>query len=355
MDQQKPPFCEGLVSIVTPVYNGEGHLPGMLDSVLAQSWPQIEMILVDDGSTDGTLEVAEGCRGRFEARGYGFRVVKGPHKNASAAISRGLPYVAGEFLIWPDSDDVLAPESVEKRVRFLRERPEYQCVRSLSWYFDGETGARTERADERRGDLSREELFWDVLEGRTFVCCGCYMLRSEPFFAIYPNRRIPEYDVGQNFQMLLPFLYRHRCPTLREELYGVAVRAGSHSRTPLTQAQEEKKYADYERLVDEIAGLCGMDSREELDRVTRWKAGRRYHISLKYRRWGEAFRAFGQFRRCGGGMTSKELKELAWVVFHDAWGWRKLYPFYRRLSTWSSSAKSWLASRRRDIGEDEID
>lgn len=59
MDQQKPPFCEGLVSIVTPVYNGEGHLPGMLDSVLAQSWPQIEMILVDDGSTDGTLEVAD--------------------------------------------------------------------------------------------------------------------------------------------------------------------------------------------------------------------------------------------------------------------------------------------------------
>lgn len=323
-------FAAGLVSVVTPVYNGERYLARLLDSVLAQTWGQVEMILVDDGSQDATLEIAEAYRERFRARGFDYRVVTGPHQNASAAINLGLPWVRGEFLIWPDSDDVLAPESVEKRVRFLRERPGYQCVRSLSWYFDGETGARTEQADERRGDLSREELFWDVLEARTFVCCGCYMLRSEPFFAIYPGRRIPEYDVGQNFQMLLPFLYRHRCPTLREELYGVAVRPGSHSRTALTQAQEEKKYADYERLVDEIAGICGMDSREELDRVTRWKAGRRYHISLKYRRWGEAFRALARLRRCGGFKTGQALQELAWAFCSSTWIWRKLYPLYRR-------------------------
>lgn len=331
MNQRGIPCREGLVSIVTPVYNGAGHLAGLLDSVLAQTYPHIELILADDGSTDGTLEVAEGCRGQFEARGYGFRAVPGPHKNASAAISRGLPYVAGEFLIWPDSDDVLAPESVEKRVRFLREHPEYQCVRSLPWYFDGETGARVDQADEQRGNLSREELFWDVLEGRTFVCCGCYMLRTAAFFDIYPERRIPEYDVGQNFQMLLPFLYRHRCPTLREELYGVSVRPGSHSRTALTQAQEEKKYGDYERLVDELAGICGLDSREELDRVARWKAGRRYQISLKYRRWGEAFRALGWLRRCGGIRGGETLKGLIWAMGRENWVLKKLYPVYLRM------------------------
>ena len=344
---------KGLVSCVTPVYNGESHLELMLDSVLGQTYPWVEMILVDDGSTDRTLEIAESYREKFAGKGYSYQILHTPHQNASAAINCGLLQVTGEYLIWPDSDDILEPESIKKRVDFLVENPQYRCVRSIMYYFD--SNGPIEKADEQLGDLTKENLFYDIIEFGTFVCCGCYMLRSEPFFAIYPGRRIPEYDVGQNFQMLLPFLYRHRCPTLREELYGVAVRAGSHSRTALTQAQEEKKYADYERLVDEIAGICGMDSREELDRVTRWKAGRRYRISLKYRRWGEAFRAFGQFRRCGGGMTSKELKELAWVVFHDAWGWRKLYPFYRRLSTWSSSAKSWLASRRRDIGEDEID
>ena len=326
---QEALFKRDVVSIVTPVYNGAEFLAKMLDSVLAQTYSWIDMILVDDGSTDSTVQVAEDYRRRFDARGYSFQIVRGEHKNAAAAINLGLPFVTGEYLIWPDSDDVLEPESVEKRVQFLRENPEYQCVRSLAYYFDCETGA-PRPYDEKQGDLSKELLFWDVLEFRTFVCCGCYMLRSEPFFAIYPERRIPEYSTGQNFQMLLPFLYRHKCPTLREELYGVAVRPGSHSRTPLTQSQEEKKYTDYEHLVDEIAVLCAMDSPEERNRIARWKADRRYHISLKYGRWGAALRALGQLRRYGGLQMGGALKELIWALCRDTWIWKKLYPAYCR-------------------------
>ncbi len=322
---------EGLVSIVTPVYNGEAHLAGMLSSVLAQTYPHIEMILADDGSGDATLQVAEGYRERFAARGYAYRIVQAPHKNASGAINAGLPYVTGEYLIWPDSDDVLEPESVAKRVSFLKSHPQYQCVRSLSYYFDENTGQRLDKADEQRGDLSKEDLFWDILESRTFVCCGCYMLRSEQFFRIYPQRHIPEYDVGQNFQMLLPFTYRHKCPTIREELYGVAVRAGSHSRTELTQAQEEKKYADYESLVDDIAEICGMEDQASRKRLTAWKAARRYRISLKYRRWREALKALGQLRRCGGFRMGDALKEVIWAVFAKGWVKEKIYPLYRRI------------------------
>lgn len=274
-------YKSSLVSVVTPVYNGEAFLGKMLDSLLSQSYPYIELILVDDGSSDGTLQTAEQYREQFAARGYGYRILSREHKNASAAISAGLPYVTGEYLIWPDSDDILEPESVEKRVDFLQTHPDYQCIRSLSYYYDGETGVRTP-LDEQRGDLSNEELFWDVLEGRTFVCCGCYMLRSDAFFSIYPERHITEYNLGQNFQMLLPFLYRHKCPTIPEELYGVTVRRGSHSRTKLNQAQEEKKYDDYERLIDEIAGICQITSPEEKNRIECWKARRRYQISRKY-------------------------------------------------------------------------
>jgi len=143
-------FCgeKGRVSIVTPVYNGESHLARMLDSVLAQDYPQIEMILVDDGSEDGTIPVAESYREKFDARGYSYRIVQAEHKNASAAINQGLPYVTGEYLIWPDSDDILEPDSVKKRVEFLENNPQYQCVRSLAYYFDKLTGER--RAPDER-------------------------------------------------------------------------------------------------------------------------------------------------------------------------------------------------------------
>ncbi len=64
-------FQTGLVSVVTPVYNGALHLSGMLDSVLRQTYSRMELILSDDGSTDGTLAVAESYREKFAARGYG--------------------------------------------------------------------------------------------------------------------------------------------------------------------------------------------------------------------------------------------------------------------------------------------
>lgn len=329
MEENK--FCTGKVSAVTPVYNGESHLAKMLDSVLGQTYPDMEMILVDDGSADGTLAVAESYREKFAARGYGYRIVAAEHRNASAAVNRGLPYVTGEYLIWPDSDDILKPESVERRVEFLRTHPEYNCVRSLSWYFNAETGEESGKADEQQGDLAKEDLFWDILESRTFVCCGCYMLKSGMFFDIYPGRRIPEYSVGQNFQMLLPFMYRHKCPTIREKLYGVSVREGSHSRTPLTQEQEEKKYSDYERLVDEIADICHIEDKASKDRITCWKARRRYRISMKYGRKKEAGAALRRLRKCGGFSTGEMLKEIIWAWCMRGWVKEKVYPVYRKI------------------------
>ncbi len=333
-----PPFKEGLVSVVTPVFNGEGHLSRMLDSILGQTYDRIEMILVDDGSEDNTLAVAESYREKFTARGYGYRIVPAPHTCASGAINHGLPFVTGEYLIWPDSDDVLEPSSVEARVSFLRKQPVYHCVRSLSYYFDGKTG-KAGTPDEKTGDLNKDDLFWDVLEIKTFVSCGCYMLRSEDFFAIYPQRKIPQYDVGQNFQMLLPFLYYYRCPTLQQRLYGVCLRENSHSRRKLTQAQEEKKYLDYESLVDDIAAVCRIQDQNSLARIARWKLNRRDQLSRKYHNtihWPDHLRLTHQAEGSGRlthqvRRTSrwKMLKDAAWYRLENTWVVTWLYPRYR--------------------------
>ena len=274
---------KGLVSVVTPVYNGESHIGRFLDSILAQDYPDVEMILSDDGSTDATANVAASYAPAFDEKGYTFRIVRNTHRNASAAVSAGLAYVNGEYLIWPDSDDELLPGSIETRVQFLREHPEFQCVRSIMEYvFDGGGPAP---AGERLGDLSNTNLFLDVLESKTFVCCGCYMLRTEPFFEIYPDRKIPVYDVGQNFQMLLPFLYKYRCPTVRQTLYRVYVRPDSHSRRVLSEREEREKFRQFECLVDEIAGICGVRDFKILFRIFRWKLRRRLYLLMKYRRF----------------------------------------------------------------------
>lgn len=310
-------FYRGRVSIVTPVYNGESHLSRMLDSVLRQTYKNIDMILVDDGSSDRTIRIAESYYDKFRSKGIGFRLIRAEHKCAAAAINQGLPYVDGEYLIWPDSDDVLEPASIEQRVLFLREHPQYQCVRSLSYYFNAETGMVSEQADEKTGDLTREDLFWDILESKTFVCCGCYMLRAESFFEIYSERHIPEYNVGQNFQMLLPFMYYHKCPTIPEQLYGVCVRPGSHSRRNLTETEELNKYRYYEELVDEIAEICHIKDKASVNRIRYWKARRRRQIAAKYQRSLLQASAEYELYRCGEAGFEQMLKNI--VLISGKW------------------------------------
>lgn len=271
-----------LVSVLTPVYNGESYIARLLDSVLSQTYPYIEMILVDDGSTDATIEIAEAYIARFQEKGYSLTIISSAHKNASAAINKGLSYVNGEYLVWPDSDDELLPDSVETRVCFLQQHPEYQCVRSVMEYVSGETGAPV-KPIEKLGDLAKTEIFLDILESRSFVCCGCYMLKTEPFFHIYPSRKIPEYDVGQNFQMLLPFLYRYQCPTIDHKLYRVYVRSDSHSRRSLSRQEDMIKFKQFEQLVDEIAEICKIEDSAVLLRIALWKVKRRRYLAFKYR------------------------------------------------------------------------
>ncbi len=310
-------FIHDKVSVVIPVFNGEFHLQTILDSLLRQTYSLVEVILVDDGSEDKTVQVAESYREKFACKGYDYYIVRAGHKNASAALNHGLPYVTGEYLIWPDSDDRLEMESIAKRVRFLQSNPQYQCVRTLAYYYDQRTG-KILTTDEKTGDISKENLFWDILEQKTYVCCGCYMLKSEYFFKIYPERHIPEYDVGQNFQMLLPYLFYHLCPTIPEALYGVCVRAGSHSRTRLTREEEEKKYQDYEKLIDEISILCHMEDEESKNRIMYWKIQRRYHLAVKYKNGKKMIEALWQMNKHVKIGFYQTLKDLLWrLIFRN--------------------------------------
>ena len=79
-------FVKNRVSVVTPVYNGEKHLYRLLESVLAQSWEDVEMILSDDGSQDGTLAAARAFRDRFRRRGCALRIVTGEHRDRKSVV-----------------------------------------------------------------------------------------------------------------------------------------------------------------------------------------------------------------------------------------------------------------------------
>lgn len=103
-----------LVSIVIPCYNAAPWLGETLQSVRSQSWPRIETIIVNDGSTDDTLAIAQ----RHE--GEGLRIVSQANRGLSAARNAGLRQVRGDYVQFLDADDLLAPDKIALQVDLLQ-------------------------------------------------------------------------------------------------------------------------------------------------------------------------------------------------------------------------------------------
>lgn len=100
-----------LVSLVIPAYNAENTLQRLLDCVLGQSWKELQVILVDDGSGDRTGEI-----GKAAEKDPRLTVIRQGNKGISAARNAGLALCRGKYVRFVDADDTMAPDSVEKMV-----------------------------------------------------------------------------------------------------------------------------------------------------------------------------------------------------------------------------------------------
>lgn len=238
-------MISGLVSVITPCYNTGKYLPTLLDSVLRQTYPYIEMIAVDDGSTDDTAEIVKEFIPQFEKKGFSLCYVKQDNSGQSVAIQRGIDMIKGEYLVWPDSDDYYASEqAIEKMVERMRSMPaDVAMVRTQELLVeDNPEHDVVGLFGENAAILEPATLFEDCLFGNNgfYFCAGAYMVRVE---SLSRSTRFPIYtekNAGQNWQLMLPVLYHYRCSTILEPLYCVVQRLDSHSRG---------QYTGYDRLI----------------------------------------------------------------------------------------------------------
>lgn len=103
------------MSVVIPVFNGADYLREAIDSALAQTWPNVEVIVVDDGSTDdgATIRVAS-------AFGDRIRLIRQEHRGVSAALNIGIEVMTGDAFAWLSHDDIYLPQKLERQVEALR-------------------------------------------------------------------------------------------------------------------------------------------------------------------------------------------------------------------------------------------
>ena len=121
-----------MISVIVPVYDVEDYLPACLDSVLAQSHDALEVIVVDDGSTDSSGAIAD----TYAERDPRVRVVHTDNRGLGAARNEGLRHAHGELLAFADSDDVVPPEAYATLLRQQRTGCDV-VTGSIVWWYDG--------------------------------------------------------------------------------------------------------------------------------------------------------------------------------------------------------------------------
>lgn len=125
------------VSIIMPAFNAARHIDASIRSVLSQTWPSHELIIVDDASTDGTVSVIKACSDGDP------RVVllqNSSNRGVGASRNRGMQHVRGRYLMFLDADDLWEETKIEEQLAFMRRQDCIVCYADYVRFLDGKQG-----------------------------------------------------------------------------------------------------------------------------------------------------------------------------------------------------------------------
>ncbi len=245
-----------LVSVVMPAYNAKDCIGAAIESVLNQDYPNLELIIVDDGSTDGTVEEALRYRTRV-------RVLRQTNSGPAAARNRGVSSAEGELIAFIDADDIWKSDKTSTQVAYLAAHPEVGVVfgRLIRWFAndDGSFGPIPEAtAEEQRAGIVPEESGWiypEMLLDSVIWIVSAMVRRSlwDVLGGLDPTLRIGEdYD----------FFIRASRQTKMDELDRVVAYYRIHKQsTTHVMRVEDIEYAVLLRAIEKY-GTAAPDGRE---------------------------------------------------------------------------------------------
>ncbi|MCS6926696.1 MAG: glycosyltransferase family 2 protein, partial [Candidatus Binatia bacterium] len=181
------------VSVITPFFNAEAFLAEAIDSVLAQTYRDWELVLVDDGSTDRSTAIARAYADRYPEK---IRYCEhAGHRNRGKSTSRnlGLAQASGRYVTFLDADDVFLPHKLERQVALLDATPHAAMVYGRTQYWYSWTGKPEDRKRDRVGKLGLKAgrlfppplLVIRFLQDGGMVPCLCALLvRHEAIRAV---------------------------------------------------------------------------------------------------------------------------------------------------------------------------
>ena len=199
------------ISIIIPVYNCAEYLPQCIESLLVQTFRDFEILVVDDGSTDGTYELSK----QYEAN-YGFiRVFQQEHRFAGTARNYGFSEAQGEYVIFLDGDDYFDPHLLEKAYTRIREtNADICCFSALS--FNDSTGLTSVIKHSCRSNLVPTFGVFNRISNLRYLYC---FTTPAPWTKLFRRTFIEQNDLKfQNTRSANDFCFVHTALSVADKI-----------------------------------------------------------------------------------------------------------------------------------------
>lgn len=268
---------QALVSIVIPAYNSADFIRETLDSCLAQTYKHIELIVIDDGSSDETVEIMQS---------YGDKVHLIQQRNSGPAIARntGIANAAGEYIQFCDSDDVLDPQKIERSMAIMLDKPDVALVYSQMQAVDEEgqiLSSMSPVPDE--SFLTVNNLFCTILQANgSPIQTSTILVRKSALETVGKYRADPDHICAEDWDLLLRLAGKFQFAGISETLVKYRLRRGALSTKTLSMAEGRLKtiqyarhYASRQNCIDDKAYDRLEAGRHHSLAMTLWQVNRR--------------------------------------------------------------------------------
>ena len=280
-------MCGAIVSLIVPCYNVANTLSRFLDSVIEQTYKNIQVIAVNDGSTDNTEDILKEYQQCFLHRGMFFDYIYQDNQGLGSAINTGLKYIKGEYLCWADPDDFFEKTSMQERLEILESNKEFDIVSSDAYYFKYDDLKKPlQRATDGMDHKNDPNQFYYLLVEQSHFCSGCHMLRMSAFNKVNPNCEIYPARHGQNWQLLLPMYYKYHRYYLDKPLYNYVLYPDSMSRGDYNLKNVISRLDEHETILIHTINNINMPTEEQnkyLDFIRVRYAKKKFYAAIDHK------------------------------------------------------------------------
>lgn len=313
------------VAVLIPVYNGAKFIDQCFGYLINQRYNNIEVIVINDGSTDESEELLCKYETIFAVRGFSYKHIQQPNSRLAIAMNNALQYVTAEYIMIYEIDDVLYRDGVLDKVRYLQEHPECGMVRNNGYYINSfaECGKRL-FVNAKIGQES-EKVFERILNGSANNWPASYMIRQDVFFELLgETHKIYEHPGGCHLQFMMPMAYRSKVGFIDKPLMGYYVHIDSDSHKGGVEAAIKRTY-QYGEIRSEV-----------VKRIEMPNADREYYLEIVDKLYNNTRAKYAMMNK-NKELFAKSASKLGWLPLQCHWKWMtgtgllgKMLNFFKR-------------------------